>query len=182
MLRLTAFLMLSLLALPGCDPTAGGWAPPEQAVGTPEGLIDATDPQAITDIVARRDTGFWRRDGFRDPIIHAETAKIPWKVEFYGCENGADCTDLRFLARFAAKEGEPVKLARIADWNAENRFGKASIGPDGMAELEMNVVLAGGVTRQNFDLTLDWWLTSLSGFAASFDPNRKGLLERLSSG
>lgn len=163
-----AFSLISVLLLPACDPTAGGWAPPEVPVPTPAGLIDASDPQTITDIVARRGNGFWRRDALRDPIIRAETANQPWRVEFYGCSDGEDCTDLRMVAEIPAAEDAEIGPDRIAEWNSERRFGKASIGEEGAAVLEMNVVMAGGVTRQNFDLTLDWWLLALNQFQAEF--------------
>ena len=166
--NLAAVLVVPAL-LCACDPTAGGWAPPDVPVPTPEGLIDASDPQPITDIVARRGTGFWRRDGFRDPVIRAETAGRAWRVEFYGCSEGKDCTDLRFVAMAEPPEDESFDPEDIAEWNAERRFGKASIGEDGEAVLEMNLVLAGGVTRQNFDLTLDWWLVALKEFSETFD-------------
>ncbi|MEM9370469.1 MAG: YbjN domain-containing protein [Pseudomonadota bacterium] len=136
---------------------------------TPEELIDASDPQAVTDIVARRGTGFWRRDGFRDPKIEMETAGIPWQVEFYGCRSGSACTDLRFVSRLA--DGGDVPRASpnaVASWNAENRFGKVSRNSDDALILEYNSVLAGGVSRQNFDLTLDWWLVALKSFHETF--------------
>ncbi|MEM7508986.1 MAG: YbjN domain-containing protein [Pseudomonadota bacterium] len=162
------FPLIAILPLTACDLTAGGWAPPETPVPTPAGLIDASDPQALTDIVARRGTGFWRRDGLRDPVIRAETAGQSWRVEFYGCSNGSNCTDLRFVAEFPSSEDELIEPDRIADWNTNQRFGKASIDEEGAAVLEMNLILAGGVTRQNFDLTLDWWLLALNQFQAEF--------------
>ncbi|MEL6479346.1 MAG: YbjN domain-containing protein [Pseudomonadota bacterium] len=160
--------LLFVLPLMACDPTAGGWAPPEQPVPTPEGLLDASDPQAITDIVARRGTGFWRRDGFRDPIITVETAGRTWRIEFYGCTEGRACTDLRLLAIKPPGE-EPFEAETIAEWNAERRFGKAWLDEDEQAVLEMNLVMAGGVTRQNFDLAIDWWLVALKAFHEVFE-------------
>ncbi|MEM9736645.1 MAG: YbjN domain-containing protein [Pseudomonadota bacterium] len=152
-----------------CDQTAGGWDRPVPAVPTPEGLLDASDPQAITEIVARRDTGFWRRDGFRDPVIEVETAGEPWQIEFYGCEDGKACTDLRFVAQIPPRaEGTAPDPTDIADWNRETRFGKATLTDEGVAVLELNLAMAGGVTRQNFDLTLDWWLVALSSFTHNF--------------
>lgn len=161
-------MLLPFLAplVTGCSIGYGGWAPPEQAVPTPAGLIDATDPQALTEIIARRDTGYWARDDLRDPVIRAETQGVAWDAEFYGCARGRDCTDIRFVAR--AGVGEKVKRDRLARWNAAHRFGKVSVNGAGQAELEMNLVLAGGVTRQNFDLTLDWWLIALHSFQREF--------------
>ncbi|MEM8698513.1 MAG: YbjN domain-containing protein [Pseudomonadota bacterium] len=156
--------MLPLLSLMACDPTAGGWAPPDQPVPTPEGLIDASDPQAITDIVARRGTGFWRRDGFRDPVITVETAGETWRIEFYGCDEGRDCTDLRLIGIRPPGDDNAFQAETIAEWNSERRFGKAWLDEDGQAVLEMNLVMAGGVTRQNFDLAIDWWLVALKEF------------------
>ncbi|MEM7178922.1 MAG: YbjN domain-containing protein [Pseudomonadota bacterium] len=136
---------------------------------TPAGLIDASDPQPVTDIVARLGTGHWRRDGFRDPVIEMMTEGVPWRVQFYGCENGADCTDLRFLSVLLPAEGATADIQDdLARWNSTHRFGKVSLDKDENRVIEMNVNMAGGVTRQNFDVTLDWWMLALHRFKESF--------------
>lgn len=162
-------LLFVVLSAPACTQVSSGWAPPELPVQTPEGLIDASDPQPVTDIVARRGTGRWRRDGFRDPVIEMETEGVRWLVEFYGCESGANCTDIRFVSSLPPTD-EPITgvYDDLTRWNNAHRFGKASIDGEGNRTLEMNVNLAGGVTRQNFDLTLDWWILALHQFIQSF--------------
>lgn len=170
MFQVFRFRFAVLLALAGgCANAPEGWEAPETPVPLPEGLIDATDAQAVTDIVARRGTGYWRRDGMRDPLIEMETAGVPWQVEFYGCSSGADCDDLRFVARLVPAAGEPT-ATEIADWNVANRFGKATKDDEGRAVLELNTTMAGGVSRQNFEITIDWWLVALRSFSARFGP------------
>ncbi|MEM7240025.1 MAG: YbjN domain-containing protein [Pseudomonadota bacterium] len=163
-----ALLSASLTGLAGCDVAPEGWAAPDQPLPTPAALIDASDPQEVTDIVARRGTGYWTRDGSRDPLIEMVTAGVAWQVEFYGCVSGRECTDLRFVSRLATSTQDGGRDAAIEEWNATHRFGKLTAGRGNELILEMNTVLAGGVSRQNLDLTLDWWLVALKSFHDEF--------------
>jgi hypothetical protein len=168
MIRAAAALAVCLVA--GCeghDPLAR----PDTPVATPEGLVDASDPQPISDIAWSYGTASWSRDALGDPRIAAEIGGIPYEIEFYGCREGRDCADLRFVTRVAiADPGDPnapasrQALVWKADrWNRERRFGKASLGEaPGEVVIEMNATLAGGVTRQNLDQLFDWWRVVLS--------------------
>ncbi|MBY8975079.1 YbjN domain-containing protein [Rhodobacteraceae bacterium NNCM2] len=165
---LRLFPVLAIVGLSACDFAPDGWAAPEAPVPTPAGLIDARDAQAVMDIVARRGTGYWRRDGFRDPVIEMTTEDVAWQVEFYGCTSGTDCTDLRFVSKLPPPAESKGLNRRISAWNAEHRFGKVTTGEEDEIVLEMNTALEGGVTRQNFDLTLDWWLLALRQFTLDY--------------
>ena len=151
--------------LAGCgdgDP----FARPEQPVPTPAGLIDASDPQPISEIAWRYGESSWSRDGLGDPRIGSLMGGVPYVIEFYGCREGRDCTDLRFVTRMTVPDaddpGKPASRQALA-WatarlNAGRRFGKASLGEEaGEVVIEMNATLAGGVTRQNLDMIFDWW-------------------------
>lgn len=168
--RLAPLVLISLAACAGPRP---GFERPELAVPTPEGLVDAGDPQPISEIAWRYGPAPWVRDGFGDPRITAELGGIPYIIEFYGCAEGRDCTELRFVARFLVMDAdEPDQPAsrqalvwQANRWNSERRFGKASATEaPGEILIELNTTLAGGVTRQNLDAVFDWWRVILADF------------------
>lgn len=164
------FLVLAVIvALAACTPDP--YARPELPVGTPEGLVDASHPDPISDIAWRYGEANWQRDDLGDPIIFATLAEAAYHIEFYGCKAGKDCTDLRFVA-YGGPEREVKKqklVWEVAEWNRDRRFGKAVMTDEGGLLLEMNVTLQGGVTRQNLDTTFDWWRIALSEFHAFAD-------------
>jgi len=158
--------LLALLVGCGIDGKDLGPPRPESPVPTPTGLVDASDPQPISDIAWRYGEATWGPDGFRDPVIEATlTDGTPYRIEFYGCEEGRNCREIRFVAETGAK-WPPAKLAR---WNRTRRFGKVTLGDDEVARVEMNAVLQGGITRQNLDALFDWWVLVLADFVRGPD-------------
>lgn len=162
-----------LLTLAGCIGPRAGFERPEAPLPTPDGLVDASDPQPISEVAWRYGPAPWRRDGLGDPLIEAEMGGVPYAIEFYGCDQGRDCTDLRFVARTtiadADEPGQPASRQALVwqanRWNAGRRFGKLSAGEaPGELVLEMNATLSGGVTRQNLDALFDWWRVALAEF------------------
>jgi hypothetical protein len=155
--------LLAACAVPDMGPKR-----PEMPVPTPEGLVDASDPQPLSDIAWRYGEATWRSDGFRDPLIEATANGRPYRIEFYGCSDGRDCTDIRFVADAVPGDGTPPAWTPegVAAWNAARRFGKAGLDEEGRARVEMNAVLQGGVTRQNLDALFDWWMVVLAEFDA----------------
>jgi len=160
-----ALMMIGALVA-GCTDDQHNWQRPEIPVATPAALIDASDPQPISEIAARYGDAYWERDTYRDPRVRAHAGDIPYMIEFYGCSEGRDCTDLRLVARFPPDQGDDRRsnAERIKAWNGETRFGKAWIDTEGAIILEMNLNLGGGVTRQNLDLSFDWWVLSQKQF------------------
>lgn len=166
MLRSFAAAVLAALGLAGCG-SRGEWRPPAMSVPVPAAMIDASDAAAIAEIARRYGSADWARDGVRDPLIRADAAGSPYRIEFYGCADGRDCSDLRFVARLPVRDGAVGQstAGRLDDWNRTRRFGKVWFDTDGTAVLEMNVTLSGGVSRQNLDTVFDWWVFALQDFA-----------------
>ena len=164
----TTSMLVAFACLAACSASQrdSSWPRPTQPLATPEGLIDATDLQSISDIAWRYGEASWNRDGFRDPLIRANAGGIPYRIEFYGCEEGRDCTDLRLVSEAAAGKDAAWTPSAIATWNTARRFGKITRPQDKPARVEMNLVLQGGVTQQNLDASFDWWTVVLAEFAA----------------
>lgn len=168
-MRATALFLFAGLSACGTGAAVPERRPPP--LPTPEGLIDASEPDPISGIAWRYGGSDWGRDGHGDPEIRAETAEgLPYRIRFYGCTAGRDCTDLRFIARFVGEDGGPLSADEIAAWNRTRRFGTAWLDDEDGAVLEMNVTLAGGVTRQNLEQVFDWWVVALAEFAGWIEP------------
>lgn len=164
-------LFAALVMLAACETPErpGNWPRPEQPVATPEGLVDASDPQPISDLAWRYGEASWDKDAQGDPLIRADMGGVPYRIEFYGCEGGRHCTDLRLVADAREDADGAWTVPAIAAWNATRRYGKVSRPEDASARVEMNLVLQGGVTRQNLDASFDWWSAVLAEFAAGPD-------------
>jgi len=135
--------------------------PAASAVGA-NGVIDGTDPQAVLSIVRTLGDAELTKDGMGDPLIEGRIEGKKYFLYFYDCKKNRDCKSLMFFASWEAGDRTD---ARMAKWNREQRFGKAYIGKDDRAAIEMNVNLHGGVTQINLTDTLDWWRLVLAEFS-----------------
>jgi hypothetical protein len=132
-------------------------------------IIDATDPAEVLEVVRNHGEGTMTKDGMGDPLIEGRIEDKDYRLFFYDCSEGRGCKSLMFSATW---EIEDLTDARIADWNREQRFGKAYLDTEGRATVEMNVNLHGGVTRANLDDTISWWRLVLAEFPKYHDPLR----------
>jgi hypothetical protein len=60
--------------------------------------------------------------------------------------------------------GSPVDVNLVNAWNLEARWTRAYVDGDGDAVLESDIRWAGGITEANFNLFIDSYAQSLSGF------------------
>jgi hypothetical protein len=118
--------------------------------------VDGTDPANIVSafqaagykaLLDKRDNG--------DPYISSAANGSNFSVEFYGCENGRNCSSLQFYAWYKKKPFYTEALAN--DWNRQKRFLKAYIDKDGDLATTLDVTTTGALGAENFADTLDWW-------------------------
>ena len=135
-----------------------------------EETIDATDPERILAIAHSFGEAALTTDNLGDPLIEGRIGEKGYRLLFYGCSENRDCKTLMFSAGWEDDDRtDELTDAMMADWNREKRFGKAYLDQDGIATVEMNVNLHGGVTRANLDDTIDWWRLVLAEFDDYFD-------------
>lgn len=135
-----------------------------------EETIDATDPERILAIAHSFGEAALTTDNLGDPLIEGRIGEKDYRLLFYGCSENRDCKTLMFSAGWEGDDRTDDRTDEMmADWNREKRFGKAYLDEDGLATVEMNVNLHGGVTRANLDDTIDWWRLVLAEFADYFD-------------
>lgn len=95
-----------------------------------------------------------------------------YALHFYDCEGMNACKSASFSAFFNG-DAFRTDLKAVNAFNSEYRFGTASIDEDGDLELGYSFTLFGGISRQTFDDTIDWWRVVLhdgtSFFASDTD-------------
>ena len=126
-----------------------------------EPLVDATNPDTLVQLVRGFGSATLEKDDYGDPLITGRINGSKYGVYFYGCEDGRDCNDVQFSAAWA---GYDVSMNRINEWNKTKRYGKAYLDDDGDPNIELIVNLKYGVSRDNFDDTIDWWMLTMNEF------------------
>lgn len=96
------------------------------------------------------------------PTIDGRTAGIGFDVSFGQC-HGDRCRDVMFDAGWGNAKGDPkLTLDRINQWNAENRFLRASISNNTL-RAEMDARIARGSTA-NVEEYIELWKQQLRRF------------------
>lgn len=125
-------------------------------------MIDGSDVDAIKSVIEGFGSATVETDGEGDPKIVARMSGTRYSVYFYGCNDQHEkCDSLLFTTAWA----EPgITLEQINAWNADMRFGRAYLDEEGDPVVEMGVNLEYGVTKRNFDDTVDYWSSVLKRF------------------
>lgn len=127
-------------------------------------IVDATNPTQLVDII--QEMGYRAKlevDGDGDPMIRSSVGGTQFAVVFYGCSEQHDqCKILLFKAGYELDK--KVGIDVINQWNATRLFGRAYLDEvnDPWIELVLNV--NGGVTREQFETTFEWWESSVGEF------------------
>ena len=129
-------------------------------------MVTAKDPQSV--VRAMQAAGYQaaldREEESGSPMISSSSGGKNFAVFFYGCEKGANCTDLQF---FAGWNGAKTPLATINDFNVNHRYARAYVSDDGAARVEMDVdVDYGGISDRLFRDYLDVWASVMGKFQA----------------
>ena len=129
-------------------------------------LVTASDPQSVHQAMTSYAPATLTRTEDGDPVIEAQYPEGKdaggYSVYFIDCEDGKDCRSVLFYTWWDTDE---VTLDAVNDWNETSKFGRAYIDEDGNPAVEMSVNLYGGVTRDNFVDSVDWWDVLTSDFS-----------------
>ncbi|WP_417268161.1 YbjN domain-containing protein [Celeribacter baekdonensis] len=93
-----------------------------------------------------------------------------YSLFFYDCDGTTNCKSATFSAFFDGAD-YITDLSEVNDFNYEYRFGKASVDADGDLVFDYSFSLMGGLPRDTFDDTIDWWREVLSDGEGYFDPD-----------
>lgn len=141
------------------ESTPGGIVEPLPRSGA---IVRGADPGAILALAGAGGDARLVTDDVGDPLIEAIAGNRPYTIAFFECTQNRDCQSVMFRAGFRSKGQTP---GQMADWNREQRFGKAYLDAAGNPVVEFNVNLTGGVSRANLADSVDRWQAVLAGFA-----------------
>lgn len=130
--------------------------------------VDAADPAKLVSII--RDLGYravLETDGVGDPMITSSVGGTDFSIFFFGCTNGEDCKTLLFKAGYDLDPGTTLDV--VEAWNEGTLYGRAYLDDEDDPWLEMSVNMFGGVSRENFEDTYDWWEVIVGDFEDRID-------------
>ena len=107
-------------------------------------------------------------DSVGDPNVKVEYYGNDFSVYYYGCDNNVDCDAIQFFSGYQT-EGS-VRLAKINEWNTENRFARGYISEEGSARIEMDLFLGDdGMSPDDFAQAVSLWTRAMQDFETLID-------------
>ncbi|UWQ62859.1 YbjN domain-containing protein [Leisingera caerulea] len=107
-------------------------------------------------------------DSVGDPNVKVEYYGNDFSVYYYGCDNNTNCNAIQFFSGYQT-DGS-VRLAKINEWNNENRFARGYISEEGSARIEMDVFLGDdGMSPDDFAEAVSLWTRAMQDFETFID-------------
>ncbi|UWQ58698.1 YbjN domain-containing protein [Leisingera caerulea] len=107
-------------------------------------------------------------DSVGDPNVKVEYYGNDFSVYYYGCDNNTSCNAIQFFSGYQT-DGS-VRLAKINEWNNENRFARGYISEEGSARIEMDVFLGDdGMSPDDFAQAVSLWTRAMQDFETFID-------------
>ena len=128
--------------------------------------VDIT-PDFIVDIAKGFGSAVLQTDAKGGPLIYGRIKGKPYAILLYGCERDS-CSLIQLLANFRAPE---TGLERVNDWNAKNRFGKASLS-QGKVLINQPVVTRFGLPRRTLERHFVFWELILEQATTYFEEQK----------
>lgn len=128
-------------------------------------VVSAANPAQLATII--QDLGYKAKqdvDDIGDPIIYSGIGGTDFSIQFYGCDESTNdqCRVLLFRVGYDLPDGTNLKA--VNEWNEQALVGRAYLDNEDDPWLEWAVNTFGGVTRQSFEDTYDWWEVALTNF------------------
>lgn len=125
-----------------------------------ETMVKASDPEGIVKVL--NGEGFNTElgiDSYGDPIIYVEYRRLDFTLEFYGCDNGKNCTSIMIFADY------PGYSRRAAnDWNTERRWTRTYTDGDS-SRLELDFYTGRtGLGQSDFVDLIEIWVDAQTDF------------------
>lgn len=126
-----------------------------------DGLVDGSDPERIASVLRGFGSARVETNASGNPLISGRADGKAYRVLFYGCKDGKDCTSIGFWA-YWSKE---VPFDALNGWNAKTRYGKVYRDADKDVVLEYDVNLIKGVSEATLESDAELWVTLMSNAA-----------------
>lgn len=130
-----------------------------------EQSVSAANPNQLAAVI--QDLGYRAKlavDDIGDPIIYSSVGGTDFSIQFYGCDDDTndDCKMLLFRVGYDLDDGTNLKA--VNTWNENALVGRAYIDAERDPWLEWAVNTLGGVSRESFEDTYDWWEVTVNEF------------------
>jgi hypothetical protein len=76
---------------------------------------------------------------------------------------GAACTDIELYARFPDRPRPRLEV--LNGWNNRTRYARAFLDPDGVAALQFDVGLSGGISQDNLAFQFELWAGAMETYS-----------------
>lgn len=108
------------------------------------------------------------KDDVGDPKFDINHYGVEFSVFFYGCDDGADCNAIQFFSGYDTDGG--IRISKLNQWNAENRYSRAYVASDGGSWIEHDVFLGKhGMHPDDFASLLSIWSRAQTEFEEFID-------------
>ena len=134
-------------------------ASPVMGRSLPDGGVTAQEVASVLQEKGYKAQVTKDKDG--DPLIRSATGGNDFLVLYYECKGKPRCGSIQFYAGFK-KQG--ISPARIAEWNATKRFGRAYLDADSDPRVEMDVDVEHGATTEAIANDMERWATVMTEF------------------
>jgi len=125
--------------------------------------VSANSPQSIVNAI--QDMGYKADvtiDSYGDPQIRSAAHGVGFVMNFYGCTEGQECTDLQFSVAFDYPNG--MDLLSMNSWNIEKVMGNAFLDAVNDPVLQHFMIQVDGMSRGTFDATFVFWVDAMGEF------------------
>lgn len=125
--------------------------------------VSASKPETL--VSAMQDAGYratLTTDQVGDPKIESAAAGVNFGVLFYGCTDGADCTDVCLSAGFDLENGSDLQT--MNDWNSSELVGQAFLDSEMDPFIDQCLISLDGMPEDRFIRILERWDTAVADF------------------
>lgn len=124
------------------------------------------DPEMVANVM--RDAGYRAEvDELESgtPFIQSSSGGLPFRVFFYGCDDGGqNCKTIQLYAGFIT-DNSPT-LTEMNAYNRDNRFGRVYIDNEDDPVIEMDIDLEdGGMSAALLEDNLEYWAYIMGRFS-----------------
>jgi len=154
---------------PGLPPPGPGPGPGiipgnnRDAVSTIPGLMTAENPQAmVAELISLGYQATLTVDSYGDPMIDGSMGQSQYRVMFYGCTENIRCKYIQFFAGYDLQDG--ITLEKLNEWNRDKLWGQAYRDDENDPYVSVVYNMDGGVSKENFADTFDWFKIMLQSF------------------
>jgi hypothetical protein len=132
--------------------------------------FDARSPKSVA--LAMQDLGYKAEIDQNDngePIINGRIARADYTMIFQGCTHKKDCLHVLFIAWWDV-DTKTDHLPAVNEWNRDHIMGRAFLNEDeDSIGFDFALDTMGGMTRDTFADTLQWWGDVLEDFYQFLD-------------